>query len=279
MSTQPRHCLTIVEAPQLPVKNSGAKASRAASVGKKSTVAKKTSTPKGKAKLVARSSKSAALAKSTRRQPARRKTRTEMVSQPVLPVELEVIPQLMEQTEPAFTLMTEALPSVTVLAFPEETPTHQEFSAVNIETEVDVAPELATPECTTAEMEVIAETQLTLASETTRSSEAPVADVLQVEPENIRRTFAFQWNAFLQVLASGWNWLQRRLKTQQAKKRLRVCETVSLGEKRFIAVVQVDGEQFLVGGSSSSVSTLAHLEQPREFSDVFKRYEQSGSQA
>jgi flagellar biogenesis protein FliO len=61
------------------------------------------------------------------------------------------------------------------------------------------------------------------------------------------------------------------LKSQHAKKRLRVCETVSLGEKRFVAVIQVDGEQFLVGGSSSSVSTLAHLESAPQFSDVLRQ--------
>jgi hypothetical protein len=73
------------------------------------------------------------------------------------------------------------------------------------------------------------------------------------------------------LVASSWKWLAERLKTQQAKKRLRVCETVALGEKRFIAVVQVDDQQFLVGGSSSSVSTLAHLERPRGFAAVFQK--------
>jgi len=59
-----------------------------------------------------------------------------------------------------------------------------------------------------------------------------------------------------------------------------VCESVSLGEKRFVAVIQVDGQQFLVGGSSSSVPTLAHLEPVREFSDVFQQsYEQDLSRA
>jgi hypothetical protein len=42
----------------------------------------------------------------------------------------------------------------------------------------------------------------------------------------------------------------------------------------------VDGEQFLVGGSSNSVSTLAHLEPRPEFSDVFRtRCEQGVGQA
>jgi len=83
----------------------------------------------------------------------------------------------------------------------------------------------------------------------------------------------------LSLAADSWSRLQQRLKSQQAKKRLRVCETVSLGEKRFIAVIQVDGEQFLVGGSSSSVSTLAHLEQPCGFPESLRRSYEGGNRA
>jgi flagellar biogenesis protein FliO len=43
-------------------------------------------------------------------------------------------------------------------------------------------------------------------------------------------------------------------------RRLRVAETVSFGEKRFVSILQVDGEQFLVGGSPSNVVLLAKLE-------------------
>jgi flagellar biogenesis protein FliO len=41
---------------------------------------------------------------------------------------------------------------------------------------------------------------------------------------------------------------------------LKVAETVSLGEKRFVTILQVDGEQFLVGGSPSNIVLLARLE-------------------
>jgi len=84
---------------------------------------------------------------------------------------------------------------------------------------------------------------------------------------------------FLAMLMRAWQWAQKKFKSHQVKKRLRVCESVSLGEKRFIAVIQVDGEQFLVGGSSNSVSTLAHLEKPKNFPDIFHGYEQDLSQA
>jgi flagellar biogenesis protein FliO len=94
------------------------------------------------------------------------------------------------------------------------------------------------------------------------------------------QALAHQWMSLLRILTRGWNWAQNKLKSHQVRKRLRVCESVSLGDKRFIAVIQVDGEQFLVGGSSSSVCTLAHLERRREFSEVFKnRCEQDLSQA
>ncbi len=87
------------------------------------------------------------------------------------------------------------------------------------------------------------------------------------------------WNLLMARLTVVWNWTQQKLRSQ-GKKRLRVCESVSLGEKRFVAVIQVDGEQFLVGGSSSSVATLAHLERPREFSSVFQQHcEQDFSRA
>ena len=87
------------------------------------------------------------------------------------------------------------------------------------------------------------------------------------------------WEPLLHALLQAWSWIQRKVTSQRTKKRLRVCESVSLGEKRFIAVIQVDGEQFLVGGSSSSVSTLARLERPQEFADVYRVCEQDLSRA
>src|SRR5690242_597744 len=48
--------------------------------------------------------------------------------------------------------------------------------------------------------------------------------------------------------------LGRYIRVQPKKKNLVLCETVSLGEKRFVAVVQFENERFLVGGSNASVS-------------------------
>jgi flagellar biogenesis protein FliO len=48
-------------------------------------------------------------------------------------------------------------------------------------------------------------------------------------------------------------------RSQKKRKALAVRETASLGERRFVAVVQFERQRFLIGGSPSSVSLLAQL--------------------
>jgi flagellar biogenesis protein FliO len=67
------------------------------------------------------------------------------------------------------------------------------------------------------------------------------------------------------VLAVG-RWIQSQSKsmmTRQASKRMRVTEIHSLGEKRFVSILEVDGQQFLLGGTASSLILLAKLEKER----------------
>ncbi len=59
-------------------------------------------------------------------------------------------------------------------------------------------------------------------------------------------------------LARAWSWLHSKY-TLSATKRLRVSETVSLGEKRFVALVCVEGREFLIGGGAAGVSLLSAL--------------------
>ncbi len=94
------------------------------------------------------------------------------------------------------------------------------------------------------------------------------AAMAQSQPVAVKESPAPQPPGFMSSLAA---WLRNQFLARQSKKRLRVCETVSLGEKRFVAVIQVDGEQFLVGGAAGSVATLARLEPQQEFSDILKR--------
>ena len=76
------------------------------------------------------------------------------------------------------------------------------------------------------------------------------------------------------LLVRTWSvlkWIALRVKAQHARKNLRVCETVSLGEKRFVAVVQVDEERFLIGGSSGAVSLLTRLQEAKTFAGALDR--------
>jgi flagellar biogenesis protein FliO len=66
-------------------------------------------------------------------------------------------------------------------------------------------------------------------------------------------------------------WMQARRVERSADRRLRVAETVSLGEKRFVAVVQVDGRHFLVAGGPANIALLAQLDANEPFEDVLKK--------
>jgi flagellar biogenesis protein FliO len=42
-------------------------------------------------------------------------------------------------------------------------------------------------------------------------------------------------------------------------RQLRLCETLSLGEKRFVSVIEFEGKRFLVGGTAGSLILLDRL--------------------
>jgi hypothetical protein len=48
--------------------------------------------------------------------------------------------------------------------------------------------------------------------------------------------------------------------SKPATKRLSLSQVVSMGEKRFVAIVKVEEREFLVGGSASGLSLLAQLD-------------------
>ena len=56
--------------------------------------------------------------------------------------------------------------------------------------------------------------------------------------------------------------LHKGLKRRRSVRRLRLSETLSLGEKRFLAVVQFQQQEFLVGGTGNSIALLARLDAP-----------------
>jgi flagellar biogenesis protein FliO len=65
-----------------------------------------------------------------------------------------------------------------------------------------------------------------------------------------------------------WKWIEQKRTQQISARRLKVTETVSLGEKRFVSILQVDGAQFLIGGSSANVSLLAILDKKEMSTDT-----------
>jgi flagellar biogenesis protein FliO len=67
---------------------------------------------------------------------------------------------------------------------------------------------------------------------------------------------------------SAWEWIRARQGARCHTKRLEVATSVSLGEKRFVAVIQIDGKQFLVGGGATNVALLAQLNSNETFSNL-----------
>jgi hypothetical protein len=62
----------------------------------------------------------------------------------------------------------------------------------------------------------------------------------------------------LSQLARAFSWAHGKYSASAAK-RLRLSEVVSLGDKRFVALVNVEGREFLIGGAPSGLSLLAQL--------------------
>jgi flagellar biogenesis protein FliO len=50
-----------------------------------------------------------------------------------------------------------------------------------------------------------------------------------------------------------------RVAVARKERLLRLCETLSLGDRRFVALVTVEGQKFLLGGAGSSIALLAKL--------------------
>ena len=72
------------------------------------------------------------------------------------------------------------------------------------------------------------------------------------------------------LLTRGINWIRARQAGRTSNRRLHVAASVSLGDKRFIAVVQVDGLQFLIGGGATNIALLAQLQGNESFEDMLK---------
>jgi len=76
---------------------------------------------------------------------------------------------------------------------------------------------------------------------------------------------------FLEKLDHWW----RRLPGMSLRepRRLRLCESLSLGERRFVAVIEYEHKRFLVGGTSASLALLTPLDREDQstFADCASR--------
>jgi hypothetical protein len=99
---------------------------------------------------------------------------------------------------------------------------------------------------------------------------APAPGSSQRKPQRI--AYADVLRSASVYLRTGWRWLERKRTQQLGSRRLRLAETISLGEKRTVSIVQVDGAQFLIGCSTGSVQLLAVLDKaqsgPRQLADA-----------
>ncbi len=88
------------------------------------------------------------------------------------------------------------------------------------------------------------------------SSAAQTSPARQANAEKLRNRLA----SLQTSLQRSWRWLERKRTQQLSSRRLRVAESISLGEKRSVSIVQVDGAQYLIGCSAGSVQLLAVLD-------------------
>lgn len=86
---------------------------------------------------------------------------------------------------------------------------------------------------------------------------------------NTLRGIPSEWMKKVVRVAVTWMWgFLQRATTAKPPRKLRVCENVSLGDRRFLALVQVENQRFLIGGAANSISMLACLEKPTSLSEA-----------
>ena len=84
--------------------------------------------------------------------------------------------------------------------------------------------------------------------------------------------------ALFDLMTKVYSVMQKVFVAKRAQKTLRVCESVSLGDKRFVAVIQVDQERFLIGGAANSIAMLTRLQETSSFAATMKGLTEEGSE-
>lgn len=89
---------------------------------------------------------------------------------------------------------------------------------------------------------------------------------------NTASTASFDDSSLVAVCRRVFLRLCHKFERSSTSRKLRLCESLSLGEKRFLAVVQFDTQQFLVGGGGNNVSLLARLGETPDFAEVLTEW-------
>ena len=81
-------------------------------------------------------------------------------------------------------------------------------------------------------------------------------DIVSAHPqESLSMPAALEWLRWVRAL-----WRRALQLSHRQPRRLRLCESLPLGERRFVAVVEFENSRFLLGGTSASMVLLARLE-------------------
>lgn len=73
------------------------------------------------------------------------------------------------------------------------------------------------------------------------------------------------------LISQAWKWFKQQQVSRSNVHRLKLENSISLGQKRFAAVIEVQGMRFLVGGGASNVELLARLDNDAFFANVLDR--------
>jgi len=81
-------------------------------------------------------------------------------------------------------------------------------------------------------------------------NEGMKSEVLRIDPMRAPD----KWAQFSQ-------WWQRLVRlSRRTPRHLHLCESLAMGDRRFVAVIEYDRARFLVGGTSASLVLLARLD-------------------
>jgi flagellar biogenesis protein FliO len=69
------------------------------------------------------------------------------------------------------------------------------------------------------------------------------------------------WPHFLSRWFKALHHALRKVTVRRQERSLRLCETLPLGERRFLMVVEFERRRFLIGATSQSVSLLDRLDE------------------